>query len=312
MFQQSNHWGWFPLAGQGPDMIGFTEQSTNTIYKTFGGPIADHWVHDLRYRAALSYVTGAHALKIGFASGRGDNDTLITMSGANKQLNYRLNNGVPNQLTLFATPFHDVWKGDRELGLFAQDRWTVKRLTLSGGLRFDYLKTHYPGQTLGPVQFVPNRNIVIPDTPGLQWKDVTPRMGASYDVFGTGKTALKVTLNKYLVGDRGGAATGGTYADPVTNLVNSTTRNWTDANRDFVPDCDLTNPLANGECAAMANTNFGKNVLNTTYDPKILGGWGARPYNWEFSVGGQHAILPRVSLDVGYFRRWYGQLLHDR
>ena len=210
---------------------------------------------------------------------------------------------------MLATPYHDYWQLDNELGVFAQDRWTVKHVTLTGGIRADYLKTHFPGQTLGPVQFVPNRNISIPDTPGLSWKDVTPRMGASYDVFGNGKTAFKVTLNKYPAGDRGGSATGGTIADPVVNLVNSTTRTWTDSNTNFVPDCDLTNPSANGECAAMANRNFGTNVPATAFDPNVLRGWGVRTYNWEFSTSVQHEILPRVSVDVGYFRRWYGNFI---
>src|SRR2546426_6503187 len=138
------------------------------------------------------------------------------------------------------------------------------------------------------------------------WKDITPRMGAVYDLFGTGKTALRVTLNKYVDGQTGGGATGATFGDPVTNLVTSTTRNWVDANQDFVPDCNFTNPLANGECLAMANANFGTNILRTAYEPKTLQGWGTRGYNWEFSLGAQHEVLPRVSLDVGYFRRIYG------
>ena len=37
-----------------------------------------------------------------------------------------------------------------------------------------------------------------------------------------------------------------------------------------------------------------------------LAGFGVRPYNWEFSTSVQHEILPGVSVDVGYFRRWFG------
>src|SRR5438093_2005332 len=72
LFHQFNHWGWFPVPGQGPDMIAFTEQSTGVIYRGYGGPDADHWQHDWRYRAAVSYVTGASALKIGIEGARGD------------------------------------------------------------------------------------------------------------------------------------------------------------------------------------------------------------------------------------------------
>jgi hypothetical protein len=72
----------------------------------------------------------------------------------------------------------------------------------------------------------------------------------------------------------------------------------------------LALPAANGECGAMSNSNFGKLGSDTTYDPEILSGWGKRAgYNWEFSIGAQREILPRVSIDAGYFRRWYGNLL---
>ena len=40
-----------------------------------------------------------------------------------------------------------------------------------------------------------------PKTDGVTgYHDITPRMGAAYDVFGNGKTALKVNLGKYLQG----------------------------------------------------------------------------------------------------------------
>ena len=65
-----------------------------------------------------------------------------------------------------ALPFttHDA-PVDGDLGIYAQDKWTFKRATINGGLRFDYFKNSFPDQHLGPASFVPNRNFTIPGTP---------------------------------------------------------------------------------------------------------------------------------------------------
>jgi hypothetical protein len=73
-----------------------------------------------------------------------------------------------------------------------------------------------------------------------------------------------------------------------------------------VPQCDLLSPIANGECGAMANANFGQPVPGNTYDPDLMHGFGKRGYNWEFATGIQHEVLPRTALDLSYFRRTYG------
>jgi hypothetical protein len=95
----------------------------------------------------------------------------------------------------------------------------------------------------------------------------------------------------------------GTNPNAVNTLVNSTTRAWNDTNRDFTPQCNLTLPVANGECGAMANRAFGTSVPGASFDKDLLTGFGNREANWEFSGGVQHEVIPRVSLDVGYFRR---------
>jgi hypothetical protein len=83
------------------------------------------------------------------------------------------------------------------------------------------------------------------------------------------------------------------------------TRTWTDANHNFVPDCNLSNPAANGECAAISNANFGTTTFSNTIDPALLSGWGVRPSDWSFGASIQQEILPRVSVEAGYTRRWY-------
>ena len=303
LFHQTFRWIWDPYEGTNQDVIEFLEQSTLITGKLRAGGFADRWQHDLRYRAALSYITGAHAFKVGFSNGTGDIDAYLFWLHNN--MTYRLNNGRPNLITVFATPYHDGWNLDRELGVYAQDKWTVKRLTVNGGGRLDAYKNSFPAETYGPIQLAPTRNFTLPETPNADWKDITPRFGAAYDVFGNGKTAVKVSLNKYLVTADGPAFTLGVFA-PYNRVVHSTTRTWTDANGDFVPGCDLTSPLANGECGALADPNFGKTALSTTYDPNAITGFGKRPFNWEFTTSVQQQILPRVSIDAGYYRRWYG------
>ena len=49
----------------------------------------------------------------------------------------------------------------------------------------------------------------------------------------------------------------------------------------------------------------------TTFDPDTYRGWGVRQYNWEFSGSVQHELVKQVSVDVGYFRRIYGNLQVD-
>ena len=89
------------------------------------------------------------------------------------------------------------------------------------------------------------------------------------------------------------------------------TRSWTDANGNYTPDCDLISGSAQdlrgsgGDfCGAISNQNFGKNVYSLSYDEQILKGWGVRPSDWIIGATVQHELIPRVSLSVGYTRRW--------
>jgi len=93
--------------------------------------------------------------------------------------------------------------------------------------------------------------------------------------------------------------------NPLILTAVRTTRGWTDTNRNYVPDCDLMSPAANGECARMDNQNLGKPVFNRSFDPTFVGGWGARPYNWSLGLSVQQEVLPRVSVTAGFHRNWW-------
>jgi hypothetical protein len=252
--------------------------------------------------ASASYVTGSHSLKVGVT------DTWARNDGQSQTndfaLLYRFTAGVPTQLTQYA-PIRSgtgtLVKG--EIGFFVQDRWTIDRLTINAGVRYDQFIGGYPEQTIGPALFTPTRNFSFPETTGNNLKDITPRVQLGYDLFGTGKTALKVSIGKYVL-----AVTPTGNPAPVGVASTQANRSWNDVDRDFVPDCDLMTMAANGECGA-GPANFGLLSSVTAFNPDTRFGWGNRPWNAEFSAAVQHELMPRISVDVGYFRRWYGNFL---
>jgi len=136
-------------------------------------------------------------------------------------------------------------------------------------------------------------------------------MGAAYDVFGDGKTSLKVNLGKYLQAASNDAPY--TISNPATTFQQTTNRSWNDVNRNRIVDCNLMtrgaedNSASGGDiCGPWQNLNFGNPFSTTTVNPDILHGWGVRPYDWQFGVTVQRELLPRVAVDVSYNRRWFG------
>jgi hypothetical protein len=293
-----------PWDGLADGMIPVQEQNTGMRYRAAEMfRTQDQSVYILR--GTFSYVTGAHSLRVGGSNRMGD---LGQLEYDQSPVSYRLRNGVPNRITQRAL---GAWRAnvDADLGLFVQDRWTRNNLTLNYGLRYDYFSSSYPEQRIGPTTLAPARNITFPAQPGLgALHDVSPRLGAAYDLRGDGKTALKASVNRYVLA-MGPDVTFIQLANPSRNLVTSATRTWNDANRNYVPECDLLNVRSNGECGALSNENFGTVVTNLTYDTDMLTGWGKRNFNWEISAGVQREVAPGISADLMYFRRWFGNFV---
>ena len=158
------------------------------------------------------------------------------------------------------------------------------------------------------------RRLLFPETEVVKgFNDISPRFGAAYDLRGDGKTSVKVSLGRYLAA----VNADGIYAStaPVALIggggartAPTTTRHWTDLDKDYVPDCNLNNKATNGECGAWGTQNFGE-PLTSAVDPRLTGhegSWYRRPYDWGFGVSVQHELRPRLSVDVSYNRRWWG------
>jgi hypothetical protein len=226
---------------------------------------------------------------------------------------------LPNQLTQRLGP---TLSSNRVVpdALYVQDQWNHKRLTLQGGLRYEHVHSFFPEGENGVIEahrFGPA--FTFPRTEGVNsYNDITPRMGMSYDLFGDGKTAIKVSMSKYLQAAYSGEAY--TIANPGVTLVQTTSRGWTDNGtgggiaNDRVAQCDFMNPNANGECQAWSNLNWGQQGQTTQVNPDVQQGWGKRNWDWQFAAGVQHEIAPRVSVDVSYSRRWWGNFFvtHNR
>src|SRR2546428_6831434 len=251
-------------------------------------------------RFSVSYVTGSHAFKVGLFTLEGWRDHLNYVNG---DVNYTFRNKVPQSLTE-AIPYEAKERLRLDLGLYAQDQWTIKHLTLNLGLRFDYLNAFDPAQSLAANRYMPARDFSEVDCVPC-WKDVSPRVGAAYDLFGDGKTALKTSLGKFVTAESVNNLA--FQNNPIVTSFLTTTRNWIDANQNFVPDCDLSIPLQNGECLQINNLSFGAgNPRATTYAGDVLN--GNRGHNWQLTATLQRQVGDRVSMNFGYFRTWYANL----
>ena len=293
-------------AGSAPDpgAIGATELTTSLQFRSAVGaaPAAPYGIFGTNstfwVRAAVSYITGSHAFKVGVDDGTRDS---VADQYVNGDYSVSLRNGVPVSLTLYGSSKNDS-RTKAVLGIYAQDQWTLHRLTLNLGVRYDYLNAYIPAQDVPATRWLPARHF-DPVYGVPRWHDVSPRLGGSYDLFGNGKTALKATLSRYVNAGNGPIAN----SNPVLTSVTSANRNWTDRDGDFIPNCDFSNPAANGECGILSNLNFGQNNPRATRnDPAIVTGFGVRGYNWETSAAVQHELLRNLSVNVGYFHRWYG------
>ena len=324
-------WGWSAPPGALTNFTPVTELASNAATGvpsagfTYRGNdnILDNNQTQTSWHATASYVTGSHNMKFGYqASLAQDYEENFANS---TQLTYTFLNGSPTSFTMRIAP----WQVDNNTewyAAFAQDQWTINRVTIQGAVRYDHAWSWFPGSGNGAP--VPSRfnatPIVFPTTQGVTgFNDITPRMGVAWDVFGNGKTAVKVALGKYLedatnqnefVINNPALDGTGIRAQVGTHFYTTTSRSWNDVTGTYNPvtdGCNLLNPAAQTNaagvvvCGADTVPNFGNASQVLQVDPNTQHGWGVRPSDWHLGASVQQQIAPGVSVEGGYNRRWF-------
>ncbi len=245
---------------------------------------------------ALSYVTGSHNVKVGVQYNWGP---YVNTRETNADLQQVYLNGVPNQVTIYNTPlrYKDTLKAD--VGIFAQDSWSLNRLTINTGLRWEYLSHEVSAATSGAGRFVGERNFDAIPMP--TWKDFAPRVGVVYDLFGNSKTALKASFNRY------NESRTTFFANRYNPLaIASANLSWTDLNGNDIADGPTGCTYLTAGCEmnfAQMPANFGVARLANVDDDY------QRTYNLEYTGGIQHELFPRVSVSATGYRRTFHDLL---
>jgi len=295
----------------------FSYRAVNSYFYNWANP--DNW------RASVSYITGSHSLKMGYQGSYSISDTKTVTNDSLLAYRFQTTQGQPLNPTQFTfrLPMWQAADRTETQSAFIQDTWTHKRLTVQAAVRYDRAWSFSPAEGNG-TDVTSRFNaapITFSRTEGVNaFNDITPRFGVAYDMFGNGKTAVKFNVGHYLAPATNDSRYTLNNPAQTSKIVTSVTRNWTDGNRNFVVDCDILNAAGQNvagttgfdptkdSCAAITgnNLNFGKTGNNVALvNDAALHGWGVRPNDWQWGVNVQQELMPRVSLEVGYNRRYF-------
>ena len=274
-----------------------------TIELTTGQGGVASWLHGWQpeqrnsARASVSYITGSHNIKVG-STWTGGYIELDSAYPADTRTLFFFN-GQGAAVDVLATPLGS-FRGEinNDLGVFAQDSWTIGQLTLNLGVRYDHFNSQVPPQSAAAGTWVPARS--FPAFPGPSWNDTVVRVGVAYDIFGDGRTALKGTFNQYVLNEGSNLTMLRNPMASETWAPNAEIRSWNDldGNRSII-DKD-TGRIQFEEVGPSPNENFGLASDTTVLDPDLK-----RQGNWEINVVLQHELFRGLSVSGGYYRRDY-------
>jgi len=256
-------------------------------------------------RTSVSYTAGQHQLKVGADINWERQDSTRPNEYPSGSYTLFFNRGVPNEIRTYNTPTNPI---DRlyNQAAFITDTWSLRRVTLSYGLRWERFHNFYPDQTKEAGQFSIQQTFKGADV--LKWRDVVPRVGMNWDVTGNGKTSLKTFFG--IFGDTMGADFAATYnpnaevttryrwsgpckATPYTNVSFA----QPNISCDFVPGTVDFSPTGRDYISATGGSN-------TLPNPDLK-----QNKNYEVSVRLDRELVPNTGVGVAYVyhrhTNWY-------
>ena len=268
-------------------------------------------------KASASYVTGSHNIKVGVENTYGPGRQRKNYRNGDLIENY--NNNLANTVTVYNNPIIQPAYVAYDVGVFAQDSWTLKRLTVNPGIRVVWIETgmyasSMPAGRFAPVRFIEEEKGLIDFGP-----DYSPRLSAVYDLFGNGRTALKTSWSKYYRNYDGDIAAGAygragersesrQWFDLVlvpgtnTKVAGATATCLTPGAKVLPTDCDGI--AQDNEIGVSPSAGAFANPDRPDRRPLNL----QRQFNDEFTAGFQHQLSPRLAVGAMFYKRKVGDM----
>jgi hypothetical protein len=278
-------------------VFSITDSATGKVFAAHPDGYTGHGGLMQGVRFAATYVTGSHAFLSGMYVGHASSPRPQWFTA---DMTATFNSGATESVTL-QIPIHAIDGYYPDLQLFVQDRWTFKRATLTGGIRYDYFVGQVRDGTLPPSRW--NEETFFPGFAVQHWKDISPRIGVAYDLFGDGQTAVKASVVRYVASESVSFAG---RANPQRAIGIEDERTWNDRNGDF-HIYNEDGSVQFQELGPSSNRNFGQIIPSTsTQDAALRNGFNSRGSTNEWQVVMQHQLTPTVALNGGYYFRWIG------
>jgi hypothetical protein len=263
------------------------------------------------FKTSASYVTGSHNIKVGLENTWGPGRQRKNTRNGHITVSYA--NNLANSVNVWNNPTISPAYVAYDVGVFAQDSWTIRRLTVNPGIRVAWIETGMYESAMAAGRFAPAR--FIEEERGLIdfGADYSPRLSAVYDLFGDGRTALKTSWSKYYR-NYDGDVPAGAYGKAGER---SESRQWFDL--DLLPGTNTRRvgalacnvPAAKvlpTDCDGVAQDNeIGTSPSGGTFSAPTRADRTAvdlqRQYNDEFTAGVQHQVLPRLAVGAMFYKR---------